>query len=212
MRRAPLPALLLGLALAACKSAAPPPEKTRPFACPVRDAAVTYDNGRSLTFQGADPADASVCLARPAEGAPVRLIWGLIEDAPNEGRGHRDGMIGLFPTRAASRANYTATVVSAGSGVQYPYATTWRIIGFEAVTVPAGRFETVVYERGWRGTGTNQQALTIRYWVTLDSQILVKRTVEATQGTTLLRDFAATRVTVPPPPPPPPARAEPPRS
>ncbi len=191
-------------ALAGCKGASTPPEKTYAFRCPVQDASVTYDDGRSLTFQGATPDDPQICLARSGSGE-LRLAFGMVEEGGgSEGRGHRQGLREFFPARARSTASYTATVVSAGSGVQYPFETRWRTLGFDAIRVPAGRFDAVGLERVATGTGNNAgQMVTFRYWIDTASGIVVKREVEVNRGSTIQRSFQATALTVPPPPPPP---------
>ena len=82
---------------------------------------MTWDDGRSLVFAGADPAEPGVCLARPAGGGgPVRILWGLVEETTSEGRGHGPGMASLFPAKTGGNASYTATVSYPGSGIQYP--------------------------------------------------------------------------------------------
>jgi hypothetical protein len=205
----PLPLLFL-LALAACKTAAPQAEKAWIFTCPEPGSRVVWDDGRSLVFTGADPADPAICLARPAAGgSPLRLAWGLVEETASEGRGHRPGMASLFPAKTGANASYTATVSSSGSGIQYPYDTRWRVMGFERLQVPAGQFDTVVLERAVAGTGANAaQTFTVRYWLDGVSGILLKRSVAPGRGgSTLLRGLVATQVTLPPPPP----RAPPPR-
>ncbi|WP_043362615.1 hypothetical protein [Belnapia sp. F-4-1] len=202
---------LLALALLGCKTPTPQAEKDWIFACPEPESRVTEDDGRSLTFTGTDPADPSVCTARTASDGAVRLIWGMVEDASSEGHGHPAGMQSLFPAKTGANASYTATVSYPGSGIQYPFETRWRVVGFEKLEGPAGRFDTVVLERMANGTGANaQQSFTVRYWLEGVSGILLQRKVTLGRGaTSLLRDMRATAFSPPPPPPrqPPPAGA-----
>ncbi|WP_157033540.1 hypothetical protein [Belnapia moabensis] len=202
---------LIAVALASCKTPTPQTEKDWVFACPEAESRVTWDDGRSLVFTGADPTDPAVCTARTASGGTARLVWGMVEEANSEGRGHRTGMQSLFPARTGKNASYTATVSYPGSGIQYPFETRWRVVGFEPLRTPAGRFDTVVLERIANGTGANaQQSFTVRYWLEGVSGILVQRKVTLGRGaTSLLRDMQATAVSLPPPPPrqPPPAGA-----
>jgi hypothetical protein len=202
---------LLALALLGCKTPTPQTEKDWVFACPEPESRATWDDGRSLVFTGADPADSSICTARTASGGAVRLVWGMVEEINSEGRGHRAGMQSLFPARTGMNASYTATVSYPGSGIQYPFETRWRVVGFEPLQTPAGRFDTVVLERMANGTGANAgQSFTVRYWLEGVSGILVQRKVELGRGaTSLLRDMTATALSLPPPPPrqPPPAGA-----
>ncbi|MDB5371916.1 MAG: hypothetical protein JWP04_558 [Belnapia sp.] len=208
MRFRPLPAsgLVLALALSAglagCKTASVQAEKTWFFACPEPGSQVTWDDGRSLAFDGADPADAGICLARSGT-APVRLTWGMVEGTNSEGSGHRPGMVSLFPAKTGGNASYTANVSYPGSGIRYPFETRWRVVAFEPLEVPAGRFDTVVLERMVTGTGANaSQSFTVRYWLEGVSGILLQRKVELGRGaSSLLRDLRATAVTLPPPPP-----------
>ncbi len=199
--------LLPVLALAACKSPSAQTEKAWTFTCPEPASRVANDSGRVLTFTGADPADRNICLAQGS--APVRLAWGMVEETNSEGRGHQAGMASLFPSKTGGNASYTATVSSPGSGIQYPYETRWRVVAFEKLEVPAGKFDAVVLERTVGGTGANAaQTFTVRYWLDGISGIVLKRTVELGRGgSTLLGNLAATEVTLPPPPP----RAPPPQ-
>lgn len=212
MPRFPLPALMITalLSLAGCKTPSPQAEKTWTFACPEAGSAVTWDDGRTLAFTGPDPADASICAARAGAGT-TRLVWGMVEETANEGRGHRGGMEGLFPAKTGGNTSYTATVSLPGSGIQYPFETRWRVVGFEKLEIPAGTFDSVVLERMVNGTGANaSQTFTVRYWLDGVSGILLKRNVTLGRGgSSLLRSITATRVTLPPPPPraPPPAGA-----
>jgi hypothetical protein len=202
--RLPLWFLLVpGLALAGCKTASVQAEKPWTFACPEPGSRVTWDDGRSLDFTDTDPAEAGVCTAR-AGASPVRLAWGMVEQATSEGRGHGPGMASLFPASTGTNASYTATVSYPGSGIRYPFETRWRVVGFEPLEVPAGRFDTVVLERVVTGTGANAaQAFTVRYWLEGVSGILLQRQVElGKSGSSLLRNLHATMVSLPPPPPP----------
>lgn len=200
----------LALALAGCKTPSAQTEKTWIFACPEPGSRVTWDDGRSLTFSGADPADAGICLAQSGATA-MRLTWGLVEATNREGSGHRPGMGSLFQARTGANASYTATVSYPGSGIQYPFETRWRVIGFEPLQVPAGTFDTIVLERIVNGTGANAtQAFTVRYWLEGVSGILLQRKVELGRGgSSLLRNLQATSLSLPPLPPraPPPAGA-----
>ncbi|MBL6076507.1 hypothetical protein JMJ56_00735 [Belnapia sp. T18] len=202
---------LIALTLLGCKTPTPQAEKDWIFACPEPGSRVTWDDGRSLAFAGADPADPSICTARTTSGGTVRLVWGMIEEASSEGHGHRAGMQSLFPARTGANASYTATVSYPGSGIQYPFETRWRVVGFEKIDGPVGRFDTVVLERTANGTGANaQQSFTARYWLEGVSGILVQRKVTLGRGaTSLLRDMQATAFSLPPPPPrqPPPTAA-----
>lgn len=206
----PLLAPGLALALAGCKTPSAQTEKTWTFACPEAESRVTWDDGRSLVFGGADPADAGICLAH-AGSAAVRLTWGVVEATNSEGNGHRPGMASLFPAKTGANASYTATVSYPGSGIQYPFETRWRVVGFEPLEVPAGKFDTVVLERTVNGTGANSaQAYTVRYWLEGVSGVLLRRKVELGRGgTSLLRNLQATSLTLAPPPPraPPPVGA-----
>ncbi|SDB13826.1 hypothetical protein [Belnapia rosea] len=195
--------LLLPLALTACKTPTPQAEKDWVFACPEAGSRVAWDDGRSLVFTGTDPSDPAICTARTATGSGLRLVWGLVEETNSEGRGHLAGMRSLFPARTGANASYTATVSSPGSGIQYPFETRWRVVGFEALQGPAGRFDTVVLERMVNGTGANAaQSFTVRYWLEGVSGILLQRKVELGRGgSSLLRNLQATAISLPPPPP-----------
>ncbi|MBL6454940.1 hypothetical protein JMJ55_06370 [Belnapia sp. T6] len=201
MRILPLP-LLLGLALAGCKTPTPQTEKAWVFACPEPGSRVTWDDGRSPTFTGTDPAEPGLCTAE-AGGTPVKLAWGMVEGASYEGRGHGPGMASLFPARTGANAAYNAQVSSPGSGIRYEFETRWRVVGFEKLEVPAGRFDTVVLERVVNGTGSNAtQNFTVRYWLEGVSGILLQRKVTLGRGaSSLLRDLKATSISLPPPPP-----------
>jgi hypothetical protein len=202
---------LIAFALLGCKTPTPQAEKDWVFACPEAESRVTWDDGRSLTFTGTDPVDPAICTGRLAGGGTVRLVWGMVEEINSEGRGHRAGMQSLFPAKTGMNASYTATVSYPGSGIQYPFETRWRVVGFEKLDGPAGRLDTVVLERMVNGTGGNaQQSFTVRYWLEGVSGIVVQRKVELGRGaTSLLRDLRATALGLPPPPPrqPPPAGA-----
>ena len=202
----PLACGVLLLLLAGCKTAQTLGEKPWDFACPEAGTAVSYDDGRRLTFAGPDPADPAVCLARTDAGGQVRLIWGMVEDSALEGRGHRPAMAPLFPARTGSNVSYTVDLSSPGSGIQYRYDTRWRLVGREPVQVPAGRFNALVFERAVQGTGANAgQSFRLTYWVEGGTGVVLKRTVELGRGgSTLLRSFQATKLSRPPPP-----RAEP---
>jgi hypothetical protein len=209
---APLALLLL---LAACKTPQTLGEKPWDFACPEPGTAVSYDDGRRLTFTGTDPADATICLARTAAGAEVRLIWGMVEQSAAEGTGHGPAMAPLFPAKTGANVSYTASLSSSGSGIQYRYDTRWRLVKWEEIEVPAGKFWTMQFERAVQGTGANAaQSFTLRYWVDGGSGTVLKRAVEVGRGgSTLMRGYAATKFSRPPPPrPEPEAAGGPPRA
>jgi hypothetical protein len=196
---------LAALALVLPGGCAGPP-RTWSFACPRADSIVTYDDGRTLTFTRADPSNPAICLARGDRGE-ARLVHAIIEETPNEGRGHAEGMAALWPAKANNTANYRSVVRSEGSGIQYEFDAGWRVVGFEFVQVPAGRYDAVVLERRWSQRSGGELNAVIRYWIDTEARIPVRRTVETVQGTTLMCPWQATQAVVPPPPPPPPPRA-----
>jgi len=187
-RLCPMAALLL---LAACT-----PPRVWNFTCPVRQSGVTWDNGTTLAFEGADPSNPGLCAARRGE-SQARLIHGLIEQTPAEGRGHLEGLAPLFPARLGSNVRYRSTSTSAGSGIQYDFDNIWRVVGFEFVTVPAGRYDALVLERRIIAAAPNDQSIVMRYYVDTASGILVKRDVTVERGGSIQRGFQATRVVVP---------------
>ncbi|MBW8270403.1 hypothetical protein [Caldovatus aquaticus] len=195
------PRVLLLLAAAGVGCAGPP--RRWAFACPRPGSVVTYDDGRTLAFTGAAPDNPAVCLARADGGEEVRLVHAVIPDSPLEGRGHAEGMAPLWPAQAGNAAQYRSVVRSAGSGIRYDFDARWRVVGFESVAVPAGRFDAVVLERRWSQRSGGELDAVIRYWLDTDSGIPLKRSVETIRGTTLLGPWQATRAVLPPPPPPP---------
>ncbi|MBX9697780.1 MAG: hypothetical protein K2X74_00030, partial [Acetobacteraceae bacterium] len=201
-RRAATASLLALLALGGCKTAQTLGERPWAFACPPAGAAVSYDDGRRLMFEGPDPADETVCLARTPAGAQVRLVFGMVEEGASEGRGHRAAMGPLFPARSGSNVAYTADLSSPGSGIQYRFDTRWRLVKWEAIEVPAGRFNTLVFERAVQGTGANAgQNFKLTYYVEGGTGVVLKRTVEVGRGgSTLIRPFQAVKFSYPPPP------------
>ncbi|GGG42212.1 hypothetical protein GCM10010964_32130 [Caldovatus sediminis] len=198
---APLVASALA-AVVAAGCAGPP--RTWAYACPRPGSTVTYDDGRTLSFARAAPDSPAVCIAEGPGGGEVRLIHAIIPESAIEGRGHAEGMAPLWPAKANNTANYRSVVRSEGSGIQYDFDANWRVVGFEMVQVPAGRFDAVVLERRWSQRSGGDLNAVIRYWIDTDAGIPVKRTVETIRGTTLMGPWQATRAVLPPPPPPPP--------
>ena len=198
--RVKLPALASLFVLLALSACAPP--RVWEQRCPPQGASVTWDNGTTLAFAGRDPANGLLCLARRGD-AEARLILGMLEQGPTEGRGHPEGLAPLYPARANNNARYRSTSTSAGSGIQYDFDNFWRVVGFEFVTVPAGRFDAVVLERRIVAAAPNDQSLIMRYFVDTASGILVKRDVTIERGGSVQRTFQATRAQVPPDRPPP---------
>lgn len=186
--------LALLLALGACGQ-----PRVWNHACPPPGSGVTWDNGTTLAFSGADPAGPALCLARRGEGQ-TRFIYGLIEQTTAEGRGHAEGLAPLFPARLGSTARYRATTRSAGSGVQYDFENFWRVVGFEPVSVPAGRFDALVLERRIVAAAPNNQNIVMRYAVDTATGIVVRREVTVERGGSIQRGFQATRLQAPPPP------------
>lgn len=213
-RRAAALAALALLGLAGCKTAQTLGEKPWAFACPEPGTSVRYDDGRELTFTGTEPGNAGTCRARvsTAGGAPreVKLAWGMVEEGAIEGSGHAAAMAPLFPAKTGVNVSYTASLSSPGSGIQYRYDTRWRLIGFETVEVPAGKFAAVVFERSVQGTGANAgQSFKLTYWVEGGSGVVLKRAVEVGRGgSTLLRPFQAVKFSLPPPPRPAPQQVQ----
>lgn len=187
--------LALLLALSACAQ----PRVWSPV-CPPQGAGVTWDNGTTLAFAGADPANPAMCRAMRGD-SPVRFAFGLVEDNQAEGRGHAEGLAPLFPARLGATARYRSTSRSTGSGIQYDFENFWRVVGFEPVAVPAGRFDALVLERRIVAAAPNNQSVVMRYAVDTASGIVVRREVTVERGGSIQRGFQASRVQVPPPPP-----------
>lgn len=195
--RALLFLILPMLALAGCSS--PPPPWA--FNCPAVNTLVRYDDTRSIR---ALRRDGNACIYRDAANAERRFVWGMIEEGGLEGRGHLAGLDGFFPAAPASQGQYTATVVSEGSGIRYDFPTMWNVAQvLESVTTPAGTFQATVLVRRVRAAPPNDQMFVVRYWIDRVSNVVVKRTVEAERGSTLLRSYQATTLERPAQPTPP---------
>ena len=102
-----------------------------------------------------------------------------------------------FEPRA--HALFEDLVRSEGSGIQYEFDAGWRVVGFEFVQVPAGRYDAVVLERRWSQRTGGELNAVVRYWIDTDAGIPVRRTVETVRGTTLMRPWQAIDAKVPPP-------------
>jgi len=191
--------LFLTLPLVALAGCSPPPPPWA-FNCPAPNTLVRYDDTRSLR---AVRRDGNACIYNDAANVERRFVWGMIEEAGLEGRGHLAGLDGFFPAAPASQAQYRATVVSEGSGIRYDFPTMWNVAQVvEPVTTPAGTFQATVLVRRVRAEPPNDQSFVLRYWIDRASNVVVKRTVEMERGSTLLRAYQATTLERPTPPTP----------
>lgn len=120
-----------------------------PATCPRSGAVLRTTTGREFTFLGRDPADPELCMWTVTGGRGVtRAFYGLWPTGDTQ-EFHRAGLRRMQPLAVGRETSYQSRAQNSA------WQHTWRVIGQERITVPAGAFDVWVVERIEQGMFNN---------------------------------------------------------
>jgi hypothetical protein len=107
-------------------------------------------DGREFTFMGRDPTDPELCRWSVAGVRNVtRAVHALMSVDSTAGNDHRIGLRRLAPFAVGKETSY------AYQSSEGRWNFTWRVIGEQALNVPAGRYDTWIVEKIEEGFSPN---------------------------------------------------------
>lgn len=172
--RVPLTLAVATILVAGCANAPAPAVsaqngRTWEHRCPPAGTVLQTSNGTTVTFT--DTAGPGLC--RRADGRTA--LYGIWTVWPDNPRPDVHAWLGdLFPARAGRTSHRARIEPELRTGNSYLYTSDARIAGFETVDVPAGRFDAVVIEWEYAGTGSNYHRTRHRRWLDTATGVLVK--------------------------------------
>lgn len=163
------------------------------FACPPAGTVVILSDD-TITFRGADPNDATVCVSDRANGDVRRLIYGFYNAGGLSDTEVQAGMAPLFPLAVGRRASFIRTVPNRRVGSSQ-FLETHRIAREETIRVGDVEVDTWVMDRVQDSiTSFEFGALNYRgedtHWIDKISGAYVRRVVVSPFGPTY-RGFSA---------------------
>jgi hypothetical protein len=206
MRRGVIFMAMAGLALAACTNepgapaatgaTAAAPAAPAGFQCPPPGTAITYADGRQVTFTGADPADPFVCLATDGgTGVTHRRLGNWFVVPMHDEANVRRGFAQLWPLNPGSSTSFARDLVTP-DGRFIGISESWRVIGPRTMTIAGSPRQVLVIEnttatqlRGYSGTWT--------YFVDTAARTAVGGDLTVQQGINRAQNWRATAISVP---------------
>lgn len=150
------------------------------FVCPEAGITVRTSSGRTLHFDGADPADALVCLVRRGDDpAQLRLLATIYAAGAMQASDYRALLARFLPYEPGKRVE--GTVLSPSGFGQWRFTLAW--LGEAELDLPAGRFATFVAEERQQGFAGNSFDGRRRWYFDRESWVPVKVELEVTAGT-----------------------------
>ena len=118
----------------------------------------------SVTYEGSDPEDPSVCLVRFGDGRKGRSLAGLFtQPAPDEAS-LRHGLADLFPLAPGRRTSFIWRTPITGSPEEVGvFQESWRVTGERAVRVGRSSRRVWLVEREQRNVSGNESRFAYRY-------------------------------------------------
>lgn len=166
------------------------------FRCPATGTRLTFGNGGYLEFQGADPADPVVCLARNANGQQQRRLYNFWTLPLDDDSALRQGFGALWPAVPGKTAAYTFIGRTADNNT-FRYSERWRVVGAEILQIGGSPRATMVLERVQEGMLGNNFLGTDTYWFDVQTGSFLKRQVSVTRGRAGVSSFEATSIIAP---------------
>lgn len=162
------------LAFPVLGQAAPQPGLTA-FKCPAPGKSVTMSDGSRLEFQGADPANAALCvwrIVRNGEASTAKFVY-AIHSTNNEAvqPGQMEGLLRLL-FQPSSEGNVTA--LAGGAGFNTAVKLHLQLAGPEHVTTRAGSFDAWVIRETGKGVFGNETSFQNTYWIDAKTGIPVR--------------------------------------
>jgi len=192
-------ALPVVLAVAACaaltipthstaQTASPPsvaqPTRQSPlaFRCPSPGTIVRIGQ-RTITHRGADPSDAALCrFVSSSNAVAVGELWNFWSVPGNELDQKRAVLAELWPAHVGRSVDRTLSLKESGTNIVTLYREQWTVKGIEPLTIPAGTFQTLVFERTQTGQGSNTYQGSWRYHYDVATRALLKRSYTHLRG------------------------------
>jgi hypothetical protein len=152
------------------------------FKCPGPGKSVTMSDGSRLEFQGADPADAALCvwrIVRSGEASTAKFVYAIhsIDNQAVQPAQMEDLLRLLF--QPSSEGNVTA--LAGGAGFSTAVKLHLQLAGPESVTTRAGTFEAWVIRETGKGVFGNETNFQNTYWLDTKTGIPV-RVREVSEG------------------------------
>ena len=168
------------------------------FRCPLPGAAVTYSNGITLRYTGAEPNDPFVCLRRNANGDTQRLLYNVYPlPAVNE-QAIRAGMARLWPASQGGSSSFVyISETTAGGGHTSQFQQRWRVERRERLSIGGNERDTVVLTRVREGMLGNNFHATNTLWVDVATGLTVRSDIAVTRGVSNEQNVVATAITAP---------------
>lgn len=146
-----------------------------PFKCPAPGKSATMSDGSRLEFQGADPADAALCvwrIVRDGEASTARFVY-AIHSINNQAvqPGQMEGLLRLL-FQPSSEGNVTA--LAGGADFNTAVKLHLQLAGPDPVTTRAGTFNAWTIRETGRGVFGNETNFQNTYWIDTKSGIPVR--------------------------------------
>jgi len=163
------------------------------FRCASPGTTVTYYDGRTIRYEGADQNDPSVCLITGSDGQQIRLLFNFYRLPTADEAGIRRGFSALWPLEIGKTASFTF-IGTDRTGKTFSYRDTWRVERAERVMLDGEQRNVLVLTRMQEGMLGNDFSGTETYRYDPQTGVFLSRTVQIQRGVSWSRPFEVTRI------------------
>jgi len=164
------------------------------FRCPSPGTTVTYSDGRTVRYEGADQNDPSVCLLTRSDGQQIRLLFNFYNLPTADEASIRRGFSALWPLETGKTASFTYITHSRDVTRTFRYRDTWRVERAERVMLAGEQRQVLVLTRMQEGMFNNNFSGTETYQYDPQTGVFLSRTVQVQRGISSARPFEVARL------------------
>ena len=163
------------------------------FRCPSPGTTVTYSDGSTVHYEGADQNDPSVCLLTSNDEQKIRRLFNFYNLPAADEASIRRGFSALWPLEIGKKASFNF-ITTDRTGRTFLYRDTWRVERVERVMLDGEQRHVLVLTRMQEGMLGNNFSGTETYQYDPQTGVLLSRTVQIQRGVSWSRPFEVARI------------------
>ena len=165
------------------------------FRCPSPGTTVTYYDGITIRYEGADQNDPSVCLLTGSDGQQIRLLFNFYRLPTADEGSIRRGFSALWPLETGKKVSFTFIAAASRDVTRtFLYRDTWRVERAERVMLAGEQRHVLVLTRTQEGMFDNNFFGTETYQYDPQTGVFLSRTVQVQRGISSARPFEVARL------------------
>jgi len=163
------------------------------FRCPSPGTTVTYSDGSTVRYEGADQNDPSVCLLTSSDVQQIRLLFNFYRLPAADEASIRRGFSALWPLEIGKKASFNF-IGTSRTGRTFLYRDTWQVERAERIMLDGEQRHVLVLTRMQEGMLDNNFSGTETYRYDPQTGVFLSRTVQVQRGISSARPFEVARL------------------